>query len=53
MARLTPQNSPKGFWPNPEMESFFKLQTPPLGSTKEEENQGGSIQIEITKTYKI
>ena len=32
--------STKGFWPNIDQEPFYKSQTPPLGSTKEEENWG-------------
>ena len=49
MARHLPKegfeiNSTKSFWPNPDEEYFYKIQTPPLESTKEEEIQG---EIEI------
>merc|ERR1711874_598200 len=41
MARLTPRDSPKGFWPHPEKENFYKLQTPPWKVPKKRKFRGG------------
>jgi len=52
MARLTPQNSPKGFWPNPELESFFKLQTPPWEVPRKRKPKGDPSRLKLIKPIK-
>ena len=45
MARYTPNSSPKGFWPNPDQEPFFKNQTPPWVVPKRRNTRGEQTRL--------
>ena len=44
-------NSPKGFWPNPDEEFFYKKQTPP-GKYQGKENPGADLIFTMTLVMK-
>ena len=45
MARLTTKESPKGFWPHPDEEYFYKTQTPPWKVPKERKSRGSQTRF--------
>ena len=53
MARLTPKDSPRGFWPNPDKEFFYKTQTPPWKVPKKRKSRGSPTRFTRLNNNKI